>query len=644
VPQAAYIIFVSKIQNHNKDFFMKKFTLVLLSLVTLATLKGNSQAIISTENFDAVTYPPTGWSIKPAITPTNVWVRQTTPITNPTATPHSGAAVSRFRSRSVTAGTKQILVTRVIDYTNRGTSTANLDFWMYRDSLQANNQDSLTVWVNSTDTLNATAVKLGTIARNRSIAIPDTQAVNGWYHYTYSIPASFTGTTTRFIFEGTGQSAVVNQGANIYIDDVSFDEFPALCTGTPSVGTIQTLTPVLCGGTGTANLSLTAPIVGLSGISYAWEKASSAAGPWTAMGTATTQATGTITATTYYRCTVNCSYSGQTYTTPVDSIVVTANTPPVISITPASAVFCAGSAGTQLIATGALNYQWGPAATLNVSNNDTVIATPTANTQYIVLGTDSNGCTDTAAVNVTFNAGPTVAITATPGDTACIGSQVILNSTPTAVTGNVYLWSDGITTRRDTITVTATAAYSVIVTNTAGCSNTDTITIVATPPTVANFGYTQSGNTLTFTDSSFAAASWTWSFGDGNGSSSQNPVYTYSAPGTYTITLVVKGTSCNDDSITQVVVVGPSAVSNYGADAAVTMYPNPVQQNLYLSVTDARIDAVSITNQLGQVVKKVTTAVPQSKLSMSVSELPAGVYFAQLKTGDTVHSIRFIKQ
>ncbi|MBK7763626.1 MAG: T9SS type A sorting domain-containing protein [Bacteroidetes bacterium] len=603
-----------------------------------------AQVVVTTESFDATTYPPTGWSIKPALGANNVWIRQTSPTTNPTTTSHSGAAVSRFRSRNVAAGTKQILVTRAIDYTNRGTNTATLSFWMFRDSFLVGNLDSLTVWVNSTDTLDAGAVKLGTIARNRTINIPDTQSVNGWYLYVYSIPVSFTGTTTRFIFEGTGESAVVNSGANIFIDDVFFDEYPAICTGTPSVGNIVTPSPVLCGGSGSALLSLSAPINGVLGITYNWESSASSTGPWTGVGTNPTYNTGIITSTTYYQCTVNCSFSSLSYTTPVDSVVVSSNTPPTVTIASTTNVFCAGdSMGVELIAGGADTYLWTPAATLNVNNNDTVYASPTANTQYTVLGTDLNGCSDTAMINISYNAGPTVNITATPNDTVCAGTQVILNSVPTGVTGNVYLWSDGITSRRDTIILNATTAYWVTVTNAAGCSNSDSALIVATDPTVANFGYTSNGATYTFSDSSILASNWTWSFGDGNGSTNQNPVYTYSAPGTYTVTLIVTGVSCNDDTITMVINVWATDLNDIDKDIQVSIYPNPAQNNLQISLTNQVIDEVVIRNQMGEKVMSFTNSTASQEISLPVNHLAKGMYFAEVTSNGKLIPIKFLK-
>jgi gliding motility-associated-like protein len=61
-----------------------------------------------------------------------------------------------------------------------------------------------------------------------------------------------------------------------------------------------------------------------------------------------------------------------------------------------------------------------------------------------------------------------------------------------------------------------------------------------------------------FTDQSIGADTWSWDFGDGNTSSLQNPVHTYAAPGTYTISLTVTNnlTGCSyvKSQATQVVI------------------------------------------------------------------------------------------
>jgi hypothetical protein len=75
------------------------------------------------------------------------------------------------------------------------------------------------------------------------------------------------------------------------------------------------------------------------------------------------------------------------------------------------------------------------------------------------------------AVTVTVMLTPSITITGT--NTLCVGSSVLL--TANGVT--TYTWNTGATTPSINITPTITTTYSVIGTNTLGCSNTQTVTI-----------------------------------------------------------------------------------------------------------------------------------------------------------------------
>jgi PKD repeat protein len=59
--------------------------------------------------------------------------------------------------------------------------------------------------------------------------------------------------------------------------------------------------------------------------------------------------------------------------------------------------------------------------------------------------------------------------------------------------------------------------------------------------------------------------SWEWDFGNGSTSSSQNPGCTYSTPGTYTVTLIVKNASgANAVRMTNYITVYPSPTVSFG--------------------------------------------------------------------------------
>lgn len=73
-----------------------------------------------------------------------------------------------------------------------------------------------------------------------------------------------------------------------------------------------------------------------------------------------------------------------------------------MTVQPSTAQVCTGNS-VQLTVTGAGNYNWTPAATLDNSTTDVVTATPLVNTIYIVVGSLNNGCTDTVKVPIQVN-------------------------------------------------------------------------------------------------------------------------------------------------------------------------------------------------------------------------------------------------
>jgi hypothetical protein len=91
----------------------------------------------------------------------------------------------------------------------------------------------------------------------------------------------------------------------------------------------------------------------------------------------------------------------------------------------------------------------------------------------------------------------------------------------------------------------------------AGASASGNVRIQVRRPPQASFSFATSGLQVIFTDTSTGnPTSWHWTFGDGASRSTQNPVHTYAAPGTYTVTLVVSNPE-GSDSEARFVTVSP---------------------------------------------------------------------------------------
>jgi gliding motility-associated-like protein len=86
------------------------------------------------------------------------------------------------------------------------------------------------------------------------------------------------------------------------------------------------------------------------------------------------------------------------------STSVTVNSLPIVLATKSNDIDCTNDR-SQLNASGALQYSWSPASTLNNPSIANPVATPTANTTYSVQGTDAKGCSNTSTINVEVLAG-----------------------------------------------------------------------------------------------------------------------------------------------------------------------------------------------------------------------------------------------
>ncbi|MCX6291862.1 MAG: PKD domain-containing protein [Bacteroidetes bacterium] len=160
-----------------------------------------------------------------------------------------------------------------------------------------------------------------------------------------------------------------------------------------------------------------------------------------------------------------------------DTARVTVHALPFISAGPDLNI-CNGST-VSIAASGGNSYTWYPGG----STTSSILVTPSSSMSYIVVGVDVNGCQVNDTMNITVNNTPVVNI---PTTLLCTGYTATLDA---GNTGSIYSWSTGDNTQ--SITVTDSGNYSVLVTNAAGCSALGSVNVImagsfVTNPTVAS--------------------------------------------------------------------------------------------------------------------------------------------------------------
>jgi PKD repeat protein len=275
----------------------------------------------------------------------------------------------------------------------------------------------------------------------------------------------------------------------------------------------------------------------------------------------------------------------------------------------------------------------------------------TAGSYQAILYVIGGGCHlfDSAFVNITVNANPTVSVAAT-STSVCIGNTTTL----TASGASSYVWSPptflSVTTGPTTVsTPTSTITYNVQGTAANGCTNNSTIQIdvLTNPVAVATESSTNVcvNQPVVFDGSqSTSAGTFAWSFPGGSPATSNasSATVTYAVAGTYTAQLIVTN-SCEDDTVmSQVINVGCTGIDPVVANDPFAFY-NAAQQQLEIALPLSETGfTLSIFNNMGQVVRSVSSS--NLKEVIGTETLAAGVYTLQVFNGTTSYSMKFVRE
>jgi hypothetical protein len=230
------------------------------------------------------------------------------------------------------------------------------------------------------------------------------------------------------------------------------------------------------------------------------------------------------------------------------------NAAPTVTASASASPICLGDS-VMVMGGGAVTYTWDNSVT------DATNFAPAGSNTYNVTGTDANGCTNTASVNIIVNALPDVFANAS-ATTVCPGGNVILSGSG-AIS---YTWDNSV---MDSVSFApaSTMLYTVVGTDANGCMDSDTITVNVNTvlPVVANATATSLclGEDVILSGSGAVTYAWDNSVIDGM---SFTPVAT--------ATYIVTGTDANgcngSDTITITVNTPPVVAATSSASTACT--------------------------------------------------------------------------
>lgn len=284
-------------------------------------------------------------------------------------------------------------------------------------------------------------------------------------------------------------------------ETISVDAGPTICSGQPA--------SISASGNGTIE----------------WFLAGSSIGSGTAISVSPTSTT------TYQAVLTDANGCEDT-----DDVVVTVNALPTVSAG-ADVGICIGQS-TTLTASGAATYAWDS----GLGNGQVKTVSPTNTTTYGVTGTDANGCQNSATVEVTVNALPTVSAGA--NQEICDGTSATL----TASGAISYVWDNGPTGVTQTVSPSITTVYEVTGTDGNSCQNTAQVEVAVLPVDDASFTFNNFCDAVsTNGPTNIATAGGTFAFnpapGDGATiNSTTGEISNFTTGNTYSVEYTTNGT------------------------------------------------------------------------------------------------------
>ena len=246
-------------------------------------------------------------------------------------------------------------------------------------------------------------------------------------------------------------------------------------------------------------------------------------------------------------------------------IVMTINALPTVGGSSNVPAICVNQTAA-FTATGASTYAWSPATGLDATTGANVNASPVTTTTYTVIGTDGNGCQNSATVALTVNNNPTITFSPV-APVICAGDV----ATITANGADTYVWTAApsqITVNNGTITANPanTATYTVEGTTTAtGCMTEASVSVTVNQLPVFDLGADPAicdGKNTQVCAPTYNGYSWS------TGATTQ--CITVSTAGSYTVTVTDANGCRNNDNVTLIVNANPTV--NLGNDTVVCAY------------------------------------------------------------------------
>ncbi len=320
---------------------------------------------------------------------------------------------------------------------------------------------------------------------------------------------------------------------------------------------------------------------------------------------------------------------------------ITVNALPFANAGAAQSIQCVGlGVNIGSSPTSGFSYSWFPTWSLSDSSISYPLANPNLSTLYFLKVTNNTtGCYAFDSVLITVLGGPTAVVS---NDTIiCIGETVTLNASG----GNTYQWSNGGNTNSISVSPAVTTKYIVTVTS-AGCADSDTITVFVNNPSVTLISDTGiCYNESIILDAGLGFSSYLWSTGeitqtitiDSTGIGIGSKLF---------YVLVEDSIGCEArDSVIITIKPCDMQVSEKFTEPTIKIFPNPTTGKLNIIIENTKNNdyKLCLYNSIGSLVycKDFTD---QINYEINLTTYPKGIYYLRFENSDFVKVEKIVIQ
>lgn len=333
-------------------------------------------------------------------------------------------------------------------------------------------------------------------------------------------------------------------------------------------------------------------------------------------------------------------------------IPVVVNTPVATATIQGAASVCNGNGVTLKANTGVgLSYQWKIGST-NIGGATDSMYTAYTSGSYKVKVTNSCGSKTSASKVVTINPLPSIALSAGGPISFCNGGSVLLS-----VTGDpnlTYVWLKNGTPIAGAVSSSYTAGvsgtYTVIATNSFGCTSTSNPIIVTVNTTVANItanGPTTfcNGDSVVLAANTGANLTYQWTKNNITINGATSSIHTAKTAGAYRVNITNTNTGCVKTSTAVTVTVNCRLGDNAELEGVeMEISPNPFynQTEVNIVLPETESGSLQITSIDGKLINGEMLSGGKNTLLIG-QELEPGVYLVRLTCGGVEKVKRIVK-